>query len=120
VHRTYRMVLETPRALAAMGQYLASLQVREVGFLIDAAVSNSGRLASQLRALATAHGWPWQATLVPSADPVLRGATDVIATSDRAILDHTACWFDLAAMVVRHTASTAWCIDLDVPPPVVG
>jgi len=120
VHRTYRMVLETPRALEAIGRFLAPLQVQHVRFLIDAAVSNSGRLASQLRALAAANRWPWQATLVPSADPVLRGTTDIVATSDRAILDQAACWFDLAAMVVQHTAATAWCVDLDVPPAIVG
>jgi hypothetical protein len=119
VHRTYRTVLETPRALAAMGQYLASLGVQEVVFLIDAAVSNSGRLASKLRALAAVHAWPWQATLVPSADPILQGTTDIVATSDRAILDKARRWFDLAAAVVQHIAPTAWCIDLDAPPPVV-
>jgi hypothetical protein len=119
VHRTYRTVLETPKALEAMGQYLASLEVQEVVFLIDAAVSNSGRLANKLRALATTYGWPWQATLVPSADPILQGTTDIVATSDRAILDRALRWFDLAAAVVQHIAPTVWCIDLDAPPPVV-
>jgi hypothetical protein len=119
VHRTYRTVLETPRALETMGQYLASLEILEVVFLIDAAVSNSGRLASKLRVLATTHAWPWQATLVPSADPILQGTTDIVATSDRAILDKALRWFDLAAAVVQHIAPTAWCIDLDVPPPVL-
>jgi hypothetical protein len=102
-----------------MGQYLASLEVQEVVFLIDAAVSNSGRLASKLRALAATHAWPWQAILVPSADPLLQGTTDIVATSDRAILDKAMRWFDLAAAVVQYTAPTAWCIDLDAPPPMV-
>jgi hypothetical protein len=120
VHRTYRTVLETPRALEAIGQYLASLGLQEVVFLIDAAVSNSGRLASKLRVLAATHAWPWQATLVPSADPILQGTTDIVATSDRAILDKATRCFDLAATVVQDIAPTVWCIDLDTPPPVVG
>ncbi|GIX48811.1 MAG: hypothetical protein KatS3mg131_3022 [Candidatus Tectimicrobiota bacterium] len=72
VHGTYRTMAETQRALEAIGTWLAPLQVREVVFYIDAVVSNSGRLAGYIRALAAAQGWPWQATLVPSADPLLQ------------------------------------------------
>jgi hypothetical protein len=119
VHGTYRMMQETPQALAAIGMYLAPLELRQVVFLIDAAVSNSGRLAAQLRTLAVAHDWPWEIDLVPSADPILKATSDIIATSDSAILDRTTRWFDLAAAVGQRIASDAWRLRLDTPPPVV-
>jgi len=119
VHGTYRTMQETPQALEAIGTYLVPFQLRQAVFLIDAAVSNSGRLAAQLRALAVAHGWPWEAVLVPSADPLLKGTSDVVATSDSAILDQASRWFDLAAAVVRHIAPDAWRIDLGTPLSVV-
>jgi hypothetical protein len=119
VHGTYRTVEETTLALQALGTWLAPMGIKEVTFFIDAQVSNSGRLASIMRTLATAHGWPWQAILVPSADTVLRQTPELVATSDSSILDHAARWFGLAAAVIPHVAPHAWCVDLDVPPSTV-
>ena len=119
VHGTYRTMQETLTTLEAIGAWHAGHGVREVIFLIDAVVSNSGRLASCIRELAATQKWPWQALLVHSADPLLQRTTDVVATSDSAILDKTLHWFDLAAAVVQDIAPNAWYVDLDVPPPVV-
>lgn len=119
VHGTYRTMIETPLALQALGNWLARHSLREVVFFIDAKVSNAGRLAGMLRTLAAAHGWPWQALLVPSADTVLRQTPEIVATSDSSILDRATRWFGLAAAVVRCVAPQAWYLDLDVPPPMV-
>jgi hypothetical protein len=119
VHGTYRLLQETTTTLEAIGAWLAPLEVQEVVFLIDAVVSNSARLASHIRALSVAHGWPWRVLLVPSADPVLQQTTDIVATSDSAILDKATRWFDLAAAVVHHLTPDAWRVELDVPPPVI-
>ena len=119
VHGTYRLMQETTAGLEAIGVWLAAREVREVEFLIDAVVSNSGRLAERIRTLGAAHGWPWSARLVPSPDPLLQHTNDIAATSDSSILDRAAHWCDLAAAVVQRIAPHAWCIDLDVPPPVV-
>ena len=119
VHGTYRTVEETTMALQALGTWLAPLGTKEVVFFIDAQVSNSGRLAGIMRTLAAAHGWPWQAILVPSADTVLRQTSEIVATSDSSILDHAVRWFGLAAAVVPCIAPHAWYVDLDVPPPTV-
>ena len=86
---------------------------------LDAKVSNAGRLASRMRALATTHAWPWHVLLVPSADAVLRQTEAIVATSDSGILDAAVRWFDLAATVVAQHVPQAWCVDLDVPPPLV-
>jgi hypothetical protein len=110
---------ETTTTLEAMGTWLTSRGVQEVEFLLDAAVSNSGRLASRIRALAATHAWPWSARLVPSADPILQRSADIVATSDSSILDRAARWLDLATAVIQTIAPEAWWLDLAVPPPVV-
>jgi hypothetical protein len=120
VHGTYRAMRETTATLDAIGSWLAPRGVQEVVFFIDAVVSNSGRLASCIRATAAAHGWPWRALLVPSADPLLQHSADIVATSDSSILDQAVRWFDLAAAVIQHLVPHAWYVDLAVPPPVVS
>jgi hypothetical protein len=119
VHGTYRLVRESMTSLAAIGAYLASCKVKEVEFLIDAAVSNSGRLAARIRCLGERHGWPWQARLVADPDPILQRTSQVVATSDSVILDAAAHWFDLASAVIERVVPHAWCLDLNVPPPAV-
>jgi hypothetical protein len=106
-------------ALEALGTYLAPLHVSAVYVFLDARVSNAGRLASRMRALAATHSWPWQVLLVPSADAVLRQTEAIVATSDSGILDASVHWFDLVAAVVAQQVPQAWCVDLDVPPPLV-
>jgi hypothetical protein len=119
VHGTYRTITETPTALQALGTYLAPRHVHAVHVFLDAQVSNAGRLASRMRALAATHAWPWHVLLVPSADAVLRQTEAIVATSDSGILDTAVRWFDLAAAVVAQQVPQAWCLDLAVPPPVV-
>jgi hypothetical protein len=119
VHGTYRAMHETTTTLEAIGAWLTPCGVKDVEFLLDAVVSNSGRLASRIRALAAQHAWPWNARLVPSADPVLQRSVDIVATSDSAILDRAERWLDLATAVIQSVAPDAWCVDLAVPPPVV-
>src|SRR5262249_57618336 len=108
-----------PPGLEGVGIYLAPLDVEAVHLFLDAKVSNAGRLASRMRALAATHAWPWYVLLVPSADAVLRQTEAIVATSDSGILDAAVRWFDLAAAVVAQHVPQAWCLDLDVPPPLV-
>ena len=119
VHGTYRTIIETPTALQALGTYLVPLHVHAVHIFLDAKVSNAGRLASRIRALATTRAWPWNVLLVPNADTALLQTEAIIATSDSGILDAAAHWFDLAAAVVAQRVPQAWCVDLDVPSPGV-
>jgi hypothetical protein len=110
---------DTPRALLALGTVLAGLHVQTVRFVLDAPVSNAGRLAQQMRTLAATHAWPWEVHLVPSADAVLRQTAAIVATSDSGVLDAPVPWYDLAAAVVAHQEMAVWCLDLQVPPPGV-
>jgi hypothetical protein len=119
VHGSYRTLEETRRALEAIGQWLAVRSPQAVVFLIDAVVSNSGRLAAMMRRMAEEYGWPWCVKLVTTADPILKNTTDIVATSDSTILDRAPQWFDLASAVVEQIAPEAWCLVLDRPPPIV-
>jgi hypothetical protein len=119
VHGTYRLVRESMASLEAIGEYLAPSGVQGVEFLIDGAVSNSGRLAARIRCLGEQHGWPWRARLVANPDPILQRATHVVATSDSVILEYATSWFDLASVVIERVVPNAWCVALDVPPPCV-
>jgi hypothetical protein len=116
VHGTYRTMTDTPRALEALGTVLAALHPQAVQIWLDAPVSNAGRLAQQMRALAATHAWPWQVALVPQVDTVLRQSSAIVTTSDSGILDAPVCWYDLAAAVVAQDVPMAWCLDLNVPP----
>jgi hypothetical protein len=117
VHGRYRTVDETVRALELIGARLEPTRVREVRFLIDQVVSNSGKLAGLMRELAARHHWSWSAELVPSADPILKQAPQIVATSDSSILDAVAAWFDLAAATIETYVPDAEVIDLNIPPP---
>jgi hypothetical protein len=119
VHGTYRTMTDTPRALAVLGTVLAALHPQAVWIALDAPVSNAGRLAQQMRALAATHAWPWHVELVPQVDATLRRSAAIVATSDSGILDAPVRWYDLGAAVVAQCVSTAWCLDLNVPPPRV-
>ena len=119
VHGSYRLLTETPRALTALGTFLARIQVAAVHVILDAQVSNTGRLAHCMRQLAATHAWPWQVIVSPQTDMLLKQIAGVVATSDSAILDVAVSWCDLAAAVIAQHVPQAWYLDLDVPPPTV-
>jgi hypothetical protein len=107
VHGTYRLVRETPRAAEALGAWLAGAGAGPVTWLLDAPVSNTGRMAALLRELAARRGWDWTVTLVPSADPVLRRGEALVASSDSGVLDAGVAWLDLAGAAVAASVPGA-------------
>jgi hypothetical protein len=111
VHGTYRTVAETQAALAAITTALAG--TTEAHWLLDAPVSNSGRLATALRAHASAEGLPWRVDVVPSPDQVLAADDRMVATSDAWILDQCGSWLPLAELALA--AHDPWIVDLSRP-----
>lgn len=108
----YRKVLQTPRALAHVGEVLEALGCVGVRWLLDRPVSNSGRLRTLLLELAEARGWRWEVDLVPNPDPLLAASDQIVATADSGILDQKPRWLNLAALVVERSAPEAWIVDL--------
>ncbi len=117
VHGSYRRVATTARALDLLAATLQAARPRAVRWLLDAPVSNSGRLAAWLRERAVA-GLPWTVETVPDPDPLLCALPPgaVAATSDGDVLDRCGPWTDLAGATIRAHVPHAWCIDLAVRP----
>ncbi|MGE0712714.1 MAG: GNAT family N-acetyltransferase [Planctomycetota bacterium] len=115
VHGAYRVSEATDRALALLADDLAA---RGWGgtparFLLDAPVSNTGRLAARVRELASARGLPWEVEVVPDPDPLLRAAPRgvVVASGDAPVIDEAPAWIDWAGSCVARL-ERAWIVDL--------
>ncbi len=112
VHGTYRRVVETSPALRAIADRLAELRVAEVHWLFDRPVSNSGRIAAQVRELAEERGLSWTVELVNDPDRVLATSGDVVTTADSVILDAGPRWFNLAHDVIETLGGVERVVDL--------
>jgi hypothetical protein len=106
VHGTYRRVAETRPALVLAAGWLSSWDVGPCTWLLDAPVSNSGRLASMIRALG------WHAEVVPNPDAMLVLGDEPVATADSGILDRCGPWVNLARILVEAGAPGAFVVDL--------
>jgi hypothetical protein len=116
MHGTWRRVDETDLALRRIGDWLTAAGVASIRWLLDRPVSNAGRLAERLRALAAEHGWTWDVALVASPDRELVGRHEPVATADGPVLDRCGPWLDLARRVVDDGVPGAWIVALDVGP----
>lgn len=119
LHGTWRRGPHTARALELLAARLRARGWERVPtrWLLDAPVSNSGRLAAELRAAAAAEGLPWEAEVVPDPDPLLAAAApdEVVASGDAPVLDRCPAWLDLAAEAVRALVPAAWVLELFPP-----
>lgn len=112
MHGSYKAVQETVAALELIGTALEDIGLRSAIWLLDSPVSNSGRIAQTLRALASERGWNWDVELVFNPDAVLRASDKIIITSDSVILDSAARWMNAAAHLIPRSVPDAWLIDL--------
>ncbi len=100
VHGTFRLMQETTPAIEMIGEVLRELGITRSRWLLDKPVSNSGRLASEMRRIASQQEWDWSVELVPSPDEILAQSTDVVATADSVILDRCSAWCNLARYII--------------------
>ena len=112
MHGSYRKVEETIPAIQLVGELAAELQVASCRWLLDQPVSNSGRLKTILREVATQRGWNWHAELVADPDYVLRRTDRIAATSDSQILDQAQRWFNFARHAIELRIGDAWIVNL--------
>jgi hypothetical protein len=114
MHGSYRFVEETRPAIAAVAKILEDRQVECCRWLLDAPVSNSGRLAMLLREFATEHDLRWVVEVVHDPDKVLVTApVDVlVASADSQIMDGARRTWQLARETVEGMGPTRWILDL--------
>lgn len=118
VHGTYRRVEETRPALGLIGEFLSGHGIGPCTWLLDAPVSNSGRLKGILRAMAEERGWDWGVEVVPNPDPLLIASGEVVASSDSVVLDGSGAWFNLAREAIGAGVAGAFVVALgDGPDP---
>jgi hypothetical protein len=113
VHGSYRHVTETEPALALLERVLDSLGVRRCEWLLDAPVSNSGRLCALINARAVPG---WQARVVADPDPLLASSGAIVASADGEVLDAAARSCNLARLCVERELPRAFLLDLSADP----
>lgn len=107
---SYAPIEATDAALSLVGDALREAGVRRARWLLDEAVSSSGRLRSRI--LEKLGGVvEVEATLVRDPDAALAGLPGVVS-SDGVVLDRCASWVSLAAWIVERRAPGAWIVDL--------
>lgn len=112
IHGNYRQVEETIASLELAGMILNELKVQEVNWLLDAPVSNSGRLKTLMRTIAEKHAWNWNIELVPDPDAQLSIVKEIIITSDGIILNACDQWFNLMDYLLKKVNTPAELLDL--------
>ena len=113
MHGTYRKVVETMPALQILGELMKTWQINQYCWLLDAPVSNSGRLKQLLCAFAAVRSLAWSVELVADPDVVLMQRPEIIASADSQILDSSRQWFNLARAAVDAHVRDAWIIRLN-------
>ena len=102
LHGSWRKVAETRPAATRIGEFLHAAGVAHARWLLDSPVSNSGRLATLLRALAASFQWNWSVETVPSPDAVLKESGALVVTADSVILDACERWCDVASELLQQ------------------
>jgi len=108
VHGTYRKVEETRPALELATRRLAAWGVGPRTWLLDAPVSNSGRLAAMIREIDPEA----RAEVVADPDPLLVLPGPPVATADSGVLDRCGPWINLARLLVEAEVPGAFLVDL--------
>jgi hypothetical protein len=112
IHGNYRKVAETLPAITRLAAVLAELGLRPIHWLFDRPVSNSGRIRGLVLETAAVHGCEWTVELVNDPDAQLKRSTELIATSDSAILDCAPAWLNLARVVIDSGCPASRIVDL--------
>ena len=98
---TYRIIDKTDLAVEAIRKLLETEGVKEAHFLIDAPISNSGRLSSKIEDMFTDSNVNVICEVINDVDKNLYDRENVI-TSDAIILDNCISWFNLTRRVIKE------------------
>ncbi len=101
----YRMTETTNMALDMVFRFFEQFPPGEALFLFDEPMSRSGELAAMYRDRLIRAGISGEAKTAPVPERELLCAGCVAASSDRAIMDCSAQWMDLACRIIEHCGS---------------
>jgi hypothetical protein len=107
---SYRPVRQTDEAVERIGGALNTLRTAGARVYLDAPVPCSGKLRARFLEHASRWDRPIRVDLVKDPDACLASARHV-ASSDAAVIDRSASWFNLGAVLVRAIEG-AWTIAL--------
>ena len=112
IYGSYKIVAETRAAIEYIGKTLEEGSPKKVVWFFDRPVSNSGRIATLVREIATQYNWSFEAKLTDSTDSLISKSTHTIVSCDSAILERTKSWCNLAATTIIQQIPDAWIVDL--------
>jgi len=112
VHGSYRAVNETETAIELIGETCAALRPNSVEWVLDSPVSNSGRLAERIRALADERGWNWSVETLFNPDAAILKSKRVVISSDSHVLDGAESWINFNRYLIDQRLADSWLIDL--------
>ena len=124
LHGNYHVLADTLRAIQLVCEVLTASRASRTIWYLDKPVSNSGRLAAQIRSITEQHpGLRTEVRLVADPDPLLLEIPPrqgIVVTSDSLILAGDVCWLNLARQIVEGAIPEANLFDLgpdtsDVP-----
>jgi hypothetical protein len=104
LHGTWRKVTETLPAIELSAAAIDRIGPRQVRWLLDRPVSNSGRLKAILQECIEKNSRPWTVELHQNPDKILCQSPDPVATSDSAILDQGPQWINLTKLALEITS----------------
>lgn len=102
IHGTYRKVSETEKAIHLVGDFLTRCEVKEVFWLFDKPVSNSGRMKAMIYDIAETKAWNWNAELFFNPDNELIASDAIVVTTDSMILDNAKQWTNLSRFLIEE------------------
>ena len=97
---TYRIIDKTEPAISAIRKVLEAEKTKEAHFLIDAPMSNSGRLSSKIEDMFEESSVDAICEVINDVDKTLYGKENVI-TSDAIILDNCVSWYNLTGRAIE-------------------
>jgi hypothetical protein len=112
VYGSYKLVEETLPAIELIGNLLADYHPKQIHWLFDRPVSNSGRLAEMVQHLGDAHNWSFTTETTERTDALLTHSKHIVISCDSIILDRTTHWCNLAREVITRRVPDAWVVGL--------
>ena len=99
VHGSYKRVKKTNTALILIGEELQKLNPSKVVWILDAPVSNSGRLKVVMAEISEEHQFNWDIILDNNPDGYIVEKGEIAISSDNWIIERSN-WFNLGRRII--------------------